>query len=292
MKKLKSFLCGVLAFLAGSVVLSACDGTKLEDVTQQEQSEQQAEIDPGERQDPEIPVEPNEPTTTIISLAEAKEIITAAVGDNFNATMGKLFIRLDINGSSGINLYSQYNESGVLMRVLLHYDDDYPMETKDWYLADGVQYGNDVESGVRAEELPAGWIGIDLSVLFTNGFTVYHEQVQKNTNNDGFTLTLHTDWESSIYLDKLINGYSDEYWREYGDEVIKQEQERVSYPRGGADLLLMFDNNGGIVNGKLVWNGSSEEMAKTLVGGYYFEKTDIEIVEPDWVTEYKSTHSA
>ena len=66
----------------------------------------------------------------------------------------------------------------------------------------------------------------------------------------------------------------------------------MSYPQGGADLLLMFDNNGGFVNGKLVWNGSSEEMGKTLVGGYYFEKIEIEIMEPDWVTEYKSTHSA
>ena len=313
MKKFKSILCGALAFVAGSVALSACGAkTKTEEPIQQEQ---QQEITVG--------------TKTTISLAEAERIIVKALAIDNNqlqtqSTRGMVLhaadasegnrdileklgrfvcniesINTSINPSQIIKYNNYYqacyknnNFQSCLFNSKINgvFDMQGYYEHKCYIKRDtGIQ-----ELGTITDDNNVNTQFSIIKTLFADEAfdSVYDDKATKETNKDGYSITLTGDYKSAArYLfialfSKLENANFESYWESY-QEQIKDYSEY--FDKCHFDVTVNVDGNNGVVSATAdltqIVDDGNHTLQNTIIT---LTKTNESIVEPDWVTEYKN----
>ena len=328
MKKFKSILCGALAFVAGSVALSACGvKTKTQEPTQQEQQQQEA-------------VE----TKTIISLAEAKEIIVKALAIEDNQlqtqstkgmmlhaasaeegnrdifekmgrfTADELTTSISITTKEEImkvhnNIEAVYHNQHfeTCLQTHSYFEYVYSGNVRNRYAGNSTGYFvdnneyvlNEYTSGDQVhcnENITADSELMGYKTLFSDETfdKVYDSNVIKENNKDGYSITLHGGfWE--FYM--LVNFSTEE-------EIENLKSALVDCPEVVRDttcfkVVVNFDSNHEIFN--VIVDAICVQPYHDGLGNVidYLSvhssitatKTNTELKEPEWVTEYKKTHA-
>ena len=316
MKKFKSILCGAMAFVAGSVVLSAC-GAKTEPnetpTQQQEQQQEQQQSTVG--------------TKTLISLAEAKEIIVKALAINDNSQTQSLSTMTLRTASANegnrdiMEKLGRFNASCYCKRTDVETDKEiidesleniemfYQGKVKIALLKDSKRYYSgstlySLDNDNMVDETPCDDYNTQLSsvrALFKDEAfdKIYDENATKETNQNGYSITLTGDLEGWIRYTWVLWGHddsiTDEEFEKMIDDAVEQYKEGIKdLPQETIDkcyfnLTINIDSNnnviGAIVNVKQISNNQFESISITLT------KTNEPITEPDWVTEYKQAHA-
>jgi len=293
MKKLKSILCGALAFVAGSLVLSAC-GVKTnpnENPTQQEEQQQQ---------------ETAVGTKTTISLAEAKRIIVNALAIDNNqlqtqSTRGMVLHAADVSeGNRDI-----FEKMGNFTFDERDYDNEVndPMnenglhhftgqatynghEFKTALIKDGngqevycsnsesLYFTGDVAT-IKAERgygVASNFIMYQMyqSLFADEAFdSVYDDTATKEINKDGYSITLTGDFEK---------------WMSYLGSSV--EECDVNY----FNVTVNVDGNNDVISAIVEFQIKSIEnnQHRICTSLMTFTKTNEPITEPDWVAKYKN----
>lgn len=307
MKKLKSILCGALAFVAGSLVLSAC-GAKTEPNKTPEQQQEQQQSTVG--------------TKTTISLAEAKRIIVNALAINNN--------QLQTQSTKGMRLYAASAEEGNrdTFEKLGKFDIyDYQYSTNpetDEKLSESLVIGKAIYHNgfqtcsmnfddivekywVNGEYFELyGSVRYDSNIKFNENFgsyqelfeeeafdRVYDDTATKEINKDGYSITLTGDLKSFFIYSDIQHGYTiDEAeadWESY-QEYIKDYSEY--FDKCHFNVIVNIDGNNDVISASVdiafftISNGVIN-MTKELV--VFTREPNLIITEPEWVTNYKLT---
>ncbi|MCQ2382978.1 MAG: hypothetical protein MJ060_04100 [Clostridia bacterium] len=300
MKKFKSILCGALAFVAGSVVLSACGAKTEPNETPTQQQEQQQEITVGAK--------------TIIPLSEAKAIILRALAIEDNqlqtqSTRGMVLHATDASeGNRDIleklgnftfderDYDNEINDDPMNEDGLHHFSGQATYdghEFKTALIKEGngqeVYYSNSESLrffGDVATIKPepgygeAGNFIIYQSLFDDEAFdNIYDDTATKETNKDGYSITLTGDFEKWSYLGSPL------------------EECDVNY----FNVTVNIDGNNDVINAVVSFQFKYKETISTKEGTttqnkittstMTFTKTNKPITEPDWVTEYKQAHA-
>ena len=306
MKKFKSILCGALAFVAGSLVLSAC-GAKTE---QQETPAEQTETIS---------------TKTMISLAEAKKIIihalaieeddgklhTQAVDETGNRDvmekMGKFTwkeslvnTRFETN-ETGKKVYEQNSEgiANYKENIALGRLDYGSFDFSERYVANNIHYdrynGNDLSVG-HLDNFGVTMVSADYftDAAFAN---LYKNEVIKETVEGGYNLTFSASIKSAYlwtFKKDMSPDECDEAWLRY-EEYLNTHCTQSQLDQCRFNVIVNFNSDNEIVGMMSDWGvfeDSSQYNYDFVELSEYkiiMNKTDKEIVEPEWVTEYKNS---
>ena len=295
MKKFKSILCGAMAFVAGSVVLSAC-GAKTnpnENPTQQEEQQQQ---------------ETAVGTKTTISLAEAKKLIVSALAiDNKLSTQSTNGIRVYAADASEGNrdVYEKLGKFSINQHSC--YTNPKTNEKLSEYSSIGIAtYHNGFQTFLMDEgDVKIYWVNGEFFELYGNvdystntefkesfggyqelfedeAFDIIYKGATKETLKDGYSITLNGD------LKGFIN-YLHQDWNYY-QELIKDYLEYLD--KCYFNVTVNVDGNNDVISAvvdlvMLVSSNKNIELLKQLIT--FTGEPNLTITEPTWVTEYKNS---
>lgn len=316
MKKFKSILCGALAFVAGSVALSAC-GVKTEPQT--DPTEQTAVVG----------------TKTTISLAEAERIIVNALAIDNNQlqtqstrgmvlhaadasegnrdimkklgkfTLTQNFTVVDMNGNetqknhmNGIINYNQdcQFESGLMNETNTFSNGSYTI--KNIYLSGSHCYKQegssknepsvDIVKDFDAQSYSAALLAVFSDEAFDK---VYDKYATKEITENGYSLTLHGEMRQYYYLLAVMWGQDvsnfDEDWKSQEAE-LKEYYTDEQINACHIDLIIYLNNKDEIVSADIDYVDLGNLCVTNCL--LTITKTNEPITEPNWVTEYRRTN--
>ena len=308
MKKFKSILCGALAFVAGSVALSAC-GVKTEPQT--DPTEQTAVVG----------------SKTIISLAEAKKIIVKALAINDNSqtqslsTMALQTASAEEGNRDIMEKLGRFNASSYCKHTDVETDIEIIDESleniemfyqgkvkiallKDSkrYYSGSILYSLDNDNMVQIETRDDYNTQLSsVRALFKDEAfdKIYDENATKETNQNGYSITLTGDLEGWIRYTWLLYGHddktSDEEYEKMIDDAVEQYKEGIKdLPQETIDkcyfnLTVNIDSNNDVVSAAVNLKWIHDDMFEYIF--LTLTKTNEPITEPEWVTEYKQAHA-
>jgi len=308
MKKLKSILCIIFAFILTAIVLCACG------------------INNKENQ--------KVGTKTMISLTEAKQLIVSALAINNNqlqtqSTNGmRVFAasanegNRDIMEKLGRFSYNEYitetdietaQEVGntyVIAEMLYESEIKKCLMENNWDTKPIIDYfdsdnhicytyddekEDDEKISSRTysdEELNINRFAYVRALFKDEAFdSIYDDTATKEINQNGYSITLTGDLKGWIrYTYFLWGDYAvtdEEIDSMYNESIKDLPQETID--KCYFNLTVNIDSNNDVVsaavNVKYIQSGKFICMSVTLT------KTNAPIVEPDWVTEYKNSHN-
>lgn len=304
MKKFKSILCITFAFILTAIVLCACG------INNKENQEVVG-------------------TKTTISLAEAERIIVKALAiDNKLSTqstrgmvlhtadasegnrdilekLGRFVCNIEsintsINSSQIIkfnNYYQAFYKNNNFQSCLFNskingvFDMQGYYEHKCYIKRDtGIQ-----ELGTITDDNNVNTQFSIIKTLFADEAfdSVYDDKATKETNKDGYSITLTGDYKSAaryIYItsfSKLENADFESYWESY-QEHIKDCSEY--FDKCHFNVTVNVDDSNSVISAtadltQIVDDDVDHTLQNTIIT---LTKTNEPIVEPDWVTEYKN----
>jgi len=286
MKKFKSILCGVLAFVAGSVALSAC-GVKTEPQT--DPAEQTAVVG----------------SKTTISLAEAERLIVSALSIDNNqlqtqSTRGMVLHAADASegnrdifeklGNFTFDERNYDNEVNDPMNEngLHHFSGQAiynEQKFKTALIKDGneqeVYYSNDKSLyfiGDIATIKPESGFGVASNfIIYQSLFAdkafdnIYADTATKEINKDGYSITLTGDFIK--YMSYLLGSPSEECDVNYFNVTVNID--------GNNDVI------NAVVSFQFKYKKTISNQNRITTSTMIFTKTNEPITEPEWVTNYK-----
>lgn len=299
MKKLKSFLCLALMLVAGSMMLVACG--------------------PNNDNPPA-----DTPTTTTITLAEAKQTIVNALAiDNTQVqTLSvalaneqtdtgnrNLFNKISLwsytgdSTSVGVNTNSTINTTSLQVGTCEYVNGQFSkslmkitsnqayMSEYDIYIENSTGY---MKFGETINAMPVqgsnSYIDILASAFEDYYFeNAYNSAVDKTTTNSGYSLTLKMD---ILKFAELANmSYMNESYINALTQELKDFQ--------SVNIVVEFDNNNEIVGINIKTNFIVEQPTMDMSSSEYIKttanchivKTDTRTATPQWVTDYISSQN-
>lgn len=257
------------------------------------------------------------PTTTTISLSEAKTIIVNALEIEEPQTQVLTYTlneqaengNRDIFEKLGLFTYSEkavaieYETGQDLSNQFTQISGQYSYKNSEYvkylaslgdselfYLTNGIRYYND---GSTTQTVQSTFID-EYNIILCNAFNnelfdnAYQQDVEKETLSSGYTLTLNADYK------KFVSSLYGEDYSSY-DSLIPAELKDWSK----VSIIITFDNNDQITKAVLNINSISpyqtsvnSEMHYVKVSGVItVEKYAGEITEPQWVTDYLAEQS-
>lgn len=299
MKKLKSFLCLALMFIAGSMMLVACG--------------------PNNDNPPA-----DTPTTTTITLAEAKQTIVNALAiDNTQVQTLSVALANDSTDTGNRNLFNKISlwsytsestgvgvdtnstinvtslqvgtceyANGQFSKGLMKITSNQAyMSEYNIYIENGTGYMK-FEEMINTVPMENSNSYIDiLACAFEDYYfeNAYDSTVNKTTTNSGYSLTLKMD---ILKFSEIANiSYMDESFINALTQELKDFQ--------SVSITIEFDNNNQIVGANIGYSiivkqptidMTSYEYIKTTAN-CHIVKTDTRTTTPQWVTDYISSQN-
>lgn len=289
MKKFKSILCGALAFLAGSVALSAC-GVKTEPQT--DPTEQTAVVG----------------TKTTISLAEAERLIVSALAIDNNqlqtqSTRGKVLHAADASEGNR-DVFEKLGNFTFDELQYNHRDNDDKLHDVNHFNGQAI-YSNSNYKTVFATR-DADWESYPIHEFYYNNgqgldFTGDIDNIRQNNNFDNFcSFTMYkslfdNETFDSVYdntATKEINqeGYSITLSGDYKKWLLSIGVNPENYANSNYfTVIVNVDSNNDVISATVDFKGEYNNGQQCIIFfiALKFTKTNDPITEPTWVTEYK-----
>ena len=281
-----------MAFVAGSVVLSAC-GAKTEpnETPTQQQEQQQSMVG----------------TKTIISLAEAERLIVSALAIDNNQLQTQSTNSMRVFAASAnegnrdvleklclFNYHISMDESDIESGDVFYKNGNFKrcLRTLTWEDKEQVEYydedGNCYTKYRDHTSHEDGNYGNDylcyLQILFADEAfdRIYDDNATKETNQDGYSITLSGKFNKFMYYQFLVSCNGNEA---KAKEELEEFQQDSNNDVDTFDVTININNSNDVIDASVFMKGVSRE-AKVVVA-----KTNTPVVEPEWVTEYKRTHA-